>query len=179
MKRDDLLDLNDVLQHPGRELAVDISTELTGENDVDLLDPLEGYVEAVSTGNILLLTGSFATRAALQCARCSEPLGVDVEFELDEQFPVEGIPSSLNPQDYAQVVADEPFPLFEGNSLIVDQLLRQALMLAMPMQSLCEYGWDGDCPKAAARAAASIQAGDGRPEFKALTNLLKPGDSDR
>lgn len=178
MKRDDLLDLNDVLQHPGRELAVDISTELPEEQDVDMLKPLEGYLEAVSTGNILLITGSFNTRAVLECARCSGPLEVDVDFELDEQFPVEGTPSSLNPQDYARVVSDEPFPLFDGNSLFVEQLLRQALLLAMPMQNLCQYGWDGPCPVAATRAASLKMAGQGRPEFTLLSSLLKTEDSE-
>jgi uncharacterized protein len=179
MKRDDLLDLNDVLQHPGRELAVDISTELPEEQDVDLLKPLEGYLEAVSTGNILLITGSFNTRAVFECARCSGPLEVDVDFELDEQFPVEGTPSSLNPQDYARVVSDEPFPLFEGNQLVVEQLLRQALLLAMPMQNLCEFGWDGPCPVAASRGAALKPTAAGRPEFERLSSLLKSEDADR
>lgn len=178
MKRDDLLDLNDVLQHPGRELAVDIATELPEEVEIDLLQPLEGYLEAVSTGNILLLTGSFKTRAVLECARCSGPLEVDLDFEVDEQFPVEGTPSSLNPQDYARVVADEPFELFDGNTLFVEQLLRQSLHLAMPMQSLCEFGWDGPCPVAEARAATIAGQGSGRPEFQGLTRLLKPGESE-
>ena len=176
MKRDDLLDLNDVLQHPGRELAVDISTELPEEVDIDLLKPLEGYLEAVSTGNILLITGSFSTRAVLECARCSGPLEVDVDFELDEQFPVEGTPSSLNPQDYARVVSDEPFPLFDGNQLIVELLLRQALLLSMPMQSLCEFGWEGTCPIAAARSLSELPKLEGRPEFTRLSSLLKPED---
>lgn len=178
MKRDDLLDLNDVLQHPGRELAVDISTELPEEQDIDLLAPLEGYLEAVSTGNILLVTGSFGTRAVLECARCNGPLQVDVDFELDEQFPVEGTPSSLNPQDCARVVSDEPFPLFEGNSLIVEQLLRQSLVLALPMQSLCEFGWEGECPVAAARGVSRRAPDGGRLQFNNLSALLKPEDND-
>ena len=178
MKRDDLLDLNDVLQHPGRELAVDISTELPEEADVELLKPLEGFLEAVSTGNILLITGSFSTRAVLECARCSGPLEVDVDFELDEQFSVEGTPSSLNPQDYARVVSDEPFELFEGNTLIVEQLLRQSLLLALPMQSLCEYGWEGNCPIATSRGLEIGPSERGRPEFGNLSNLLKPKDAE-
>lgn len=178
MRRDDLLDLNDVLQHPGRELAVDISTELPEEEDVDLLKPLEGYLEAVSTGNVLLVTGNFKTRAVLECARCSGPLEVDVEFEIDEQFPVAGIPSSLSAQDYAYVVPDEPFELFDGNSLLVENLLRQGLLLAMPVQSLCEYGWDGDCPQAKARGVDQRAAPTGRPEFEGLSNLLQSEDQE-
>lgn len=176
MRREDLLDLNDVLQHPGRELAVDISTELPEEADVDLLKPLEGYLEAVSTGNLLLITGKFTTRAVLECARCAGPLEVDIEFELDEQFPVEGIPSSLSPQDTAKVAPDEPFELFDGNNLLVENLVRQGLLLAMPVQSLCEYGWDGDCPQAAALLASIKKVKAIRPEFESLSSLLTPED---
>ncbi len=178
MKRDDLLDLNDVLQHPGRKLAVDISTELPEEADVDLLRPLEGFLEAMSTGNLLLITGQFSTRAVLECARCTGPLEVDIAFELEEQFSVEGIPSSLSSQDYAKVVADEPFELFDGNSLIVENLLRQGLLLSLPIQPLCEFGWEGECPQAKERGGINSLPTSGRPEFSRLSNLLLPEESD-
>lgn len=177
MKRDDLLDLNDVLQHPGRKLEVDVSTELPEEEDLDLVRPLEGYLEAVSTGNILLVTGKFSTRAVLECARCTEPLEVDIDFNVDEQFPVEGVPSSYGSQDFARVVADEPFQLFEGNNLIVESLLRQGLLVEIPLQPLCEFGWDGDCPIARQKGKIALVDG-GRPEFEQLSKLKKPGEDD-
>jgi uncharacterized protein len=175
MKRDDLLDLNDVLQHPGRKLEVDISTELPEEEDLDLVRPLEGFLEAVSTGNVLLLGGEFTTRAVLECARCSGPIEVDIEFRIDEQFPVEGVPSSLSAQDYARVVPDEPYPMFDGNSLMVEQLLRQGLLLSLPVQALCEFGWDGDCPIAGARGALP-RSEERKGSFEALRNLLASED---
>lgn len=177
LRREDLLDLNDILQHPGRVLAVDISTELETEADVDLLQPLEGFLEAVSTGNLLLVTGEFKTRMVLECARCTGPLEMDLEFEIDEQFPVEGIPSSLNPQDSAKVVPDEPFELFEGNSLMVESLLRQGLLLALPLAPLCEFGWEGNCPVAEARGSILKPAPKVRPEFESLANLLGSGSA--
>jgi uncharacterized metal-binding protein YceD (DUF177 family) len=177
MRRDDLLDLNDVLQHPGRKLAVDISTELADEEDVDLLAPLEGFLEATSTGNLLLITGEFTTRAVFECARCSGPLETDLRFEIDEQFAVEGVPSSLNPQDYARVVADEPFPLFEGNSLLVENLLRQGLLLAMPTQPLCEFGWEGPCPVAIELGVDRKQGSEGSSPLIKLSTLLRPEET--
>lgn len=179
MRREDLLDLNDVLQHPGRRLAVDISTELPEEGDLDLVAPLEGFLEAVSTGNILLLTGEFKTKAIVECARCTAPLEKELAFEIDEQFPVEGVPSSLSQQDFARVAADEPYELFEGNHLIVEALLRQALLLAMPIQPLCDYGWDGPCPVAEQRR---IDAGAARSEksgLEGLSRFLHPEESER
>jgi uncharacterized metal-binding protein YceD (DUF177 family) len=178
MRREDLLDLNDVLQHPGRKVAVDISTELPDEADIDLVAPLEGYLEAISTGNILLITGQFKTRVVVECARCVSPLEMDLEFEVDEQFPVEGVPSSFSQQDFAKVTAsDEPHPLFEENNLIVEALLRQALLLAIPLQPLCEYGWDGSCPIAAQLASANKAASQGRSELQQLSRFLHPGDN--
>lgn len=171
MRRDDLLDLNDVLQHPGRKISVDVSTELPQEEDLDLVAPLDGYLDAVSTGNLLLLTGKFATRAVVECARCGGPVEVDVAFDIDEQFPVEGVPSSFSSQDMAKVVCEEAYELFDGNNMLVEALLRQLLVVAMPIQPLCKFGWDGPCPVAAARG--EMKPGDpGRPEFEQLKNLL-------
>lgn len=164
MKREDLLDLNDVLQHPGRTIAVDISTEMDTEEDIDLVKPLEGYLEAVSTGNLLLLTGQFSTRAVLECSRCGNPVEVDVTFDLDEQFPVEGTPSSLSSQDMAKIKDEEPYPLFDGNNLMVEALLRQDLLIAMPLQVFC--------PEGCALKEGIIESGvAGRPEFKGLAAL--------
>ena len=178
MRREDLLDLNDVLQHPGRTLAVDVSTELPDEADLDLLKPIDGFLEAVSTGNVLLVTGEFTTRIVLECARCLGPLERDVTFEIDEQFAVEGTPSSLSAGEMAKVVADEPFPLFEGNELIVEALIRQALLLSLPVQALCPHGWDAPCPQADERGVSAPVPVVSRPEFDALQNLLTGDDGD-
>lgn len=176
MRRDDLLDLNDVLQHPGRKIAVEISTELPEEADLDLLEPLEGEMEAVSTGNLLLLTGSFKTRVVLECSRCTNPLESDVQFDLEEQFPVEGVPSSFSNQDMAKVVDEEPYPLFEGNFLRVEDLLRQNLLLAMPMSIDCESVTGKPCPENLSEKIAK-GAVSGRPEFQGLKGLLDNEES--
>lgn len=179
MRREDLLDLNDVLQHPGRKVAVDVSTELPDEADLDLVTALEGFLEAVSTGNILLITGEFKTKAVVECARCIAPLEREIAFQIDEQFPVEGIPSSLSPNDFARVVADEPFQLFEGNNLIVEALLRQALLLSIPIQPLCEFGWDGPCPVAAQRGVEGHPSGPQKTGLGTLSKFLHAEDQRR
>lgn len=172
--RDDLLDLNDALQHPGRKLAVDISTEMESESDLDLVKPVEGFLEAVSTGNLLLIEGEFSTRCVVECARCGAPLEKDVQFEMQEQFPVEGVPSSYASDDYARVVPDEPFPLFESNSLLVENLIRQGLLLNMPVQPLCDHGWDGPCPYADEFASKRKSNGG---VFSKLPMLKSEGES--
>jgi hypothetical protein len=47
----------------------------------------------------------------------------------------------------------------------------------MPVQPLCEFGWDGPCPKAAAKAAKVAQAEEhGHPAMQKLRDLVRPED---
>lgn len=171
MKREDLLDLNDALQHPGRQIAVDIVSELPEEEDLELVEPITGFLEAVSTGNLLLLKGSFEAKLVLPCARCLAPLPTKFAFQLDEQFPVQGVPSSLSSQDYARVVDEEVYPLFDGNSLMVENLLRQALIVEIPNQPLCEAGWDAPCMIAESRGVKRAVESGNSLRMAPLANL--------
>lgn len=148
MKREGLLDLNEALQHPGRKVEVDLTTELEEEPDIDLIEPLAGYLEAVSTGNMLLVHGEFETTCMCECARCGLPIPQKVKYVMDEEFPVIGTPSMYAQDDYAKVLDEETYPLFEENSLWVERLIAQGLVLNLPVQPLCEHGWEGPCPNA-------------------------------
>lgn len=154
-----------------------MTTELADEAELDLVAPLEGFLEAYSTGSFLVVIGEFKTRAVVECARCIGPLEVDIVFEIDEQFAVEGTPAALNPQDMAKVVNDEPYPLFDENNLMVEALLRQNLWLNMPVQPLCEHGWEGECPTAKERGVTRPNVEAARPEFGKLKNLMSEDEA--
>lgn len=175
MKRDDLLDLNDALQHPGRKISVDVSTELPQEEDLDLVAPVEGFLEAVSTGNLLLIKGEFKTRCVLECARCGAPLEQEVQYAMEEQFPVEGVPSVYGKDDYAKIAPDEPYPLFEGNFLMVENLMRQGLLVSLPIQPLCSHGWEEPCPLAEQRELEG-KSTKGSSVLDSLATFRKPED---
>jgi len=177
MKRHGLLDLNEAIQHPGKKLRFEVTTSLPAEGDLDLLSPIEGELEAVSTGNILLLKGKFSAKCVVECSRCGEPLDQTVEFLMADEFDVEGVPSGFGTGEYARVVEEEDYPLFDKNSLQKDVYVRQGLFVNMPVQPLCEFGWDGPCPKAAAKAAKVAQAEEhGHPAMQKLRNLVRPED---
>jgi uncharacterized protein len=177
MKRHGLLDLNEAIQHPGRKLRFEVTTSLPSEEDLDLLAPVQGELEAVSTGNILLLKGKFAAKCVVECARCGEPIDQTVEFSMSDEFDVEGVPSGYGTGEYAQVVEEEDYPLFDKNSLLKDVYVRQGLFVNMPVQPLCEFGWDGPCPKAKAKAAKEAAAEEhGHPAMQKLRGLVHPED---
>lgn len=174
MKRYGLVDLNEAVQNPGKRLAFDISTELDDEGDIDLIEPLEGGIEAVSTGNVLLIESQFKTRVVVECARCGEPLERDIEFEMADDFDVVGVPSCYGSDGYAEVVCDEAVPIFDKNGLMLDRYCRQGLLLNLPSQPLCSDSWDTPCPNAV-RLASDGSAG-GHPAMQILEQFRSDKD---
>lgn len=165
MRKPKLLDLNEAIQHPGKHVIARLSTELEEAEDLDLLEPLSGTLDAVSTGTVLLLRGSFRTTVALECARCLSVVETPVEFAVSEEFNIEGIPAGYG-GSYAYVVTDEPTPLFEGNALIYEELLRQLVWVHLPSRILCR----DDCPGLGTPEPLEPQ---GRPEFAILADLVR------
>lgn len=171
MKREDLLDLNDALQHPGRKMVFEISTDLSQEEDLDLLAPIVGSLEAESTGSILMLSGAFTTKLVLECSRCGHPLEITHEFEMEDDFLVEGVPSSWSHDSFAKVAPEEePEPLFQENRLFRDRYIRQGFLVSLPVQPTCSKGWDEPCPFAEARMV-SRPAETGHPGFGVLGSI--------
>ena len=171
MKRQGLLDLNEAIQHPGTKLRFELTTNLPDEEDIDLIEPVTGTLDAVSTGNILLLKGAYQATCAIECARCGEPLNQKVVFYMNDEFVVEGVPAVYGTGEFAQVVEEDEYPLFHKNALIKDAYLRQGLIVNLPVQPLCEFGWDGPCPKAKRRTAGLEE--HGHPALQKLRGLVE------
>lgn len=172
MRREGLLDLNEAVQNPGKILSFDVQTELSQEEDLDLVAPVTGSLSAVSTGNILLLEGEFQTTIVVECARCAGPLEYPFSFTMDDEFDIEGVPSCYGSDGYATVKADEPYPLFDKNALMLDTYIRQGLLVNVPFQPLCQFGWEGACPNAKI-LPTSIPTVDGHPAMRALEKFRK------
>ncbi|MCH7904237.1 MAG: DUF177 domain-containing protein [Armatimonadetes bacterium] len=172
MKRDGLIDLNGAIQHPGCKLAFEVSTSLGQEQDLDLLEPVTGSLHVECTGNLLILSGEFRSRCVLECARCGAPLETDLDFEMEDHIVVEGTPSCYGTGDFARVEPEEDFPIFDGNSLICDAYVRQGVLINLPGQPLCKFGWDGACPHAL--RTESARPDTGHPGMQNLGKLLHP-----
>lgn len=173
MKREGLLDFNEAVQHPGKRVTFKVQTSMDQEEDLDLLEPVAGTISAVSTGNVLLVEADFKVKAVVECARCGAPIETELAFSMNDEFLVEGVPSSYSHDSYAKVVTDEPEPIFDENAMILDRYVRQGLLLNIPPQSLCSGSWDGPCQNEVPTLLG--EGGAGHPAFKSLEGLL-PGD---
>ena len=121
----------------------------------------------------VLVTGT--ARAALEgeCARCLEPISDEIEVRFQELFVY----------DDREVDPDEELEVSKLQDDLVDlePLLRDAVVLALPFQPLCEDDCPGLCAECGARLADDPDHTHGEPvdpRWAALATLTEPEQDD-
>ncbi|KUN96245.1 YceD family protein [Streptomyces caeruleatus] len=115
---------------------------------------LELRLESVMEG--VLVTGTARAQAEGECVRCLEPLQLDVEAEFQEMFSYpdaddRGRHHSAEPGDDAEDDEDRLF--LEDGLFDLEPVLRDAAVLALPMQPVCQEDCPGLCAECGARLA--------------------------
>ncbi|MFC4330303.1 YceD family protein [Streptomyces andamanensis] len=114
---------------------------------------LELRLESVMEG--VLVTGTARAQAEGECVRCLEPVGLELEADFQEMF------SYPDADDRGRVIAepgddaedDEDRLLLEDGLFDLEPLLRDAVVLALPMQPVCQEDCPGLCSQCGARLA--------------------------
>ncbi|MCF1595972.1 YceD family protein [Streptomyces muensis] len=115
---------------------------------------LELRLESVMEG--VLVTGTARAQAEGECVRCLEPLQLDVEADFQEMFSYpdaddRGRHHSAEPGDDAEDDEDRLF--LEDGLFDLEPVLRDAVVLALPMQPVCQEDCPGLCAECGARLA--------------------------
>lgn len=105
--------------------------------DLELDLRLESVVEGV------LVSGSCRAQAVGECVRCLEPVTFDVDLTVQELFAY---------PDAAAAAADEIEQL-EDDLIDLRPVLRDAVVLALPLQPVCRDDCPGLCATCGARLA--------------------------
>ncbi|MGW0510910.1 YceD family protein [Streptomyces olivaceoviridis] len=114
---------------------------------------LELRLESVMEG--VLVTGTARATAEGECVRCLEPVELELEADFQEMF------TYPDADDRGRVIAepgddaeDDEDRLFVEDGLIdLEPVLRDAVVLALPMQPVCQEGCPGLCSECGARLA--------------------------
>ncbi|CQR61544.1 YceD family protein [Streptomyces leeuwenhoekii] len=144
---------------------------------------LELRLESVMEG--VLVTGTARATAEGECVRCLEPVELELEADFQEMFSYpdaddRGRPVA-EPGDDAE---DDEDRLFVEDGLIdLEAVLRDAVVLALPMQPVCREDCPGLCAECGARLADDPDhhhdAVDIRwAALQGLADSLEPGDKD-
>ncbi|MER5789358.1 DUF177 domain-containing protein [Streptomyces sp. NPDC001980] len=112
---------------------------------------LELRLESVMEG--VLVTGTARAQAEGECVRCLEPVGQELEADFQELF------SYPDADDRGRVIAepgddaedDEDRYFIEDGLFDLEPVLRDAVVLALPMQPVCQDDCLGLCSECGAR----------------------------
>lgn len=139
------LDLTDVLRDPGFSVEKPIEIAEVTLGEWDLTQPVVGWVRASNARRNVVVRGKASTAVKLQCSRCLGEFSQDMEFELDVTVPLAVFNDLLGSAKVSadeddsgdELTRDDIAALFETHSLDVNELVRQGIVLAAPIQPLC------------------------------------------
>jgi uncharacterized protein len=100
---------------------------------------LQLRLEAVQDG--VLVSGSARAPLAGECVRCLEPISDELEVSLAELFV------------FPDRDGDEETRWLQGDLIDLEPALRDAVVLALPLQPVCEEDCTGLCAECGARLA--------------------------
>ncbi|HEX8550410.1 MAG TPA: DUF177 domain-containing protein [Abditibacteriaceae bacterium] len=146
------LDLIEVLRAPGNanEKPIDIAPRTI--DDISFTQPIKGRVKAINARQNIVVSGAATTAVELECARCLRNFEQPMDLELEAVIPTNFVSSLLagssregaseETSESNELSEEELAALFDGHSLDVSELIRQAAVLQTPRKPLCS----DDCP---------------------------------
>jgi len=143
-----VLDTRELGRRPGSQRQVKRTVPAPADLGIEVLRVPEGSpvdldlrLEAVMEG--VLVTGSASAELTGECARCLEPIDDEIDVGFQELFVYDD-------HDYPSAEDDE-VSMLEGDLVDLEPLLRDAVVLALPFQPVCEDDCPGLCPECGAR----------------------------
>ena len=175
-----MLDTRELGRRPGVQRVESLSVPAPADLGIEVLRVREGEpveidlrLEAVLEG--VLVTGSAGADLSGECARCLEPIREDIEVRFQELYEYD----DTRHRGRGDSEEDDETSRLEDDLLDLEPLLREAVVLALPFQPLCQPDCPGLCPECGARLAddpdhAHDEAID--PRWSALAELTKDED---
>ena len=141
------LDLTELLRTPGMHEVHELHEAPYADDDVEYLAPITGRVSITNTGTMALVRGPIQTVIAQECSRCLVPVRVPIQTALEEEFDLEVVDAGSHRDHDVRVVEEEVGRAFDGKTLCLDVLIRQAALLNAPLQPLCREACPGIAPQ--------------------------------
>ena len=157
-----------LLKEPtGAVRRYELNENLSGlDPELRFLGPLVGTLQLLRTNSGVLATGNFSTAVQTNCNRCTEPIAQEVRFSLAEHFrPLTEVTTGryLPPEEFEgeeEDLEDTALLIDERHILSIEEVVRQAVWLAMPMYPGCNWIGGGDCPNLIKRLSELDQLED-------------------
>lgn len=165
--------MSEVLQISVHDLINKPGTMRERQLDVVIDEPMANFAIGIPAGSTIeidarfesvhegiLVTGDAFATASGECSRCLDPIDSAVEVEFQELFAYSG-------------TSEDDF-VVENESIDLDQVIRDAVVLSLPFQPVCGAGCKGLCVTCGANLNDDPQHAHEAPvdpRWNALTNL--------
>ena len=118
------------------------------------------------------LRGNFDGKFEVPCARCVEPVEVRLASDFDLIFRPVG--ADAGPQERAISAGDTEIGYYQKDSLLLEDVLREQVLLSLPVRTLCKDDCKGLCPRCGQNRNnhdCSCDEGQTDPRWEALSGL--------
>jgi uncharacterized protein len=88
--------------------------------------------------------GGLSTRLEWACARCLEPVTLEVKRDFDLLYRPLG--ADAGRAELSVTAAEAEVSYYEGQGLLLEDVLREQVLLAVPLKALCREDCKGLCP---------------------------------
>ncbi|MDT0341165.1 YceD family protein [Streptomyces litchfieldiae] len=127
------------------EAPEDLGTEVIG---VPAGAPMEIELRMESVMEGVLVTGTVRAPLAGECVRCLEPLAREGSADFQEMFSYPETEGPARRQaEAAEAEGDEETLFLQGDLFDLEPVLRDAVVLSLPLQPVCRDDCPGLCPE--------------------------------
>jgi len=118
------------------------------------------------------LAGRYEGRFQVPCARCLEAVEVPLSGEFDLIFRPAGVDADLG--ERAISAEETEIGYYQEDSLLLEDVLREQVLLSLPARTLCKDDCKGLCPRCGKNRnleACNCDEGPSDPRWEALQGL--------
>jgi uncharacterized protein len=143
MKREPLKAWINVAQLLKEPVGSSQSYDIDGMIDGEVEDSVEGKAKVIRTNRGVLVQCKLTAEVKLICSRCLDTFLFPISFTAEEEFlPISDVSGDLAISSLEQLEQSEGFTINSKNILDLSELIRQYILLNLPMKPLCRP----DCP---------------------------------
>lgn len=143
------LDLSEILHHVGKNIPYDMNEPELVDEDIECVQPITGRLTFTNAGSTLLIKGKADTSLYLSCSRCADYFASPVSLMIDEQFEMQFSGGGIRQAQQVDIIEDDENPiaekLFQGPVFDLTELLRQYLLVEIPVRPLPPCDKEGRC----------------------------------
>lgn len=126
----------------GIELEVDETVDI---GEVTLKSPVKGALSIKKIDDEVLMEGTMEAVAELECSRCLKKYSTNVKLDISTTYrPLK----DLDGEGIHEIKEDElDIGFYSDNELDILDVIREQIVLNMPIKLLCDDACKGICPK--------------------------------